>query len=175
MLLVNLTTIWRVGVCHCFDTTNSTYMPTPPESLRKLFKLGHPGTVPPRDPIQSQDQRTSRNSLPFFPPNPFPWATEMFSLNINTPSWRPLSKHRGRGRALWRAETTRFRRAGHHCHSSTGGPSAKPRRSGSPPPIKKQFTTPAAHITTSHEPALRFSSAEQTPESATRQGLRAEG
>lgn len=53
-------------------------MSIPPESLRKLFKLGHRGTVSLKDAKQPTDQRTSRNDLAFSPRNPFPRATECF-------------------------------------------------------------------------------------------------
>ena len=105
-------------------------MSIPPESLRKLFKLGHRGTVSLKDAKQPTDQRTSRNDLAFSPRNPFPEQKHTLLL---------ISEQSDRGGALWRAKAARLTPAGDHCYPSSGGLSAEPGRSGSPRPVKEQY------------------------------------
>lgn len=111
-------------------------MSTPPDSLRKLFKLGHPGTIALSDKRKTQSslqirERISRKSLPSPHQKPFPLGNRMFSPNINTPS-SDLST---------RAKTGQSGSLSAHTSSrlllpSTGGPSAEPGRSGSTALVK---------------------------------------
>lgn len=144
-------------------------MHEPPESLSKLFQVGSPRDRPSKRPNPAYRSKNVPKRLTFLPTKPFPLSTRMFSLNINPPA---TSLHRGRGRALWRAETTRLSQADHCYPPPPAAPMQNPVALIATP-SKEEFTSPAAHFATSHEPAPRFS-AERTPESSIPQRQREE-